>query len=677
MVVRSICQITDGGGRAVIIRLVKWCSVILLLALASCTQGTASGRDSSLSRWSKKDQDGEKIAEARMLHERGEIDAAISSLSTWVDNNAYQPGHDLAYELIVEWLLQLNRHDEAKRVASYFLSHHEKSPSARRIIDLFKQQGSLPKPSVEQKPIEPETIEEREGGESPMDSVLDQEKLSMKQIDSNSVDDVEYILYDAPLVEVQKIIEQKGALSSLAHARLAMHNFHIGALEESLKHINLAVDKVPHNANDLMHNLKRNIEAIEQPDMKSLGVILPLTGSFAPFGKKVLIAMGLAWSLPVNTADTGMLTVIKDGVRIFFADSKGDAMMAAKAAELLVKSHKVSMIVGDITNEPSLLAAQICQQLNVPMLSLSRHPLMADLGDYVFVINASQSQQIERLVSYAMNTKGHRRFAILFPRHNYGMSLSKMFFDEVLKKGGAITGIEAYDSHETTFSEPVKKLVGKYYLGLRHDAACNKLAPGETVEKCRNAIKPIVDFDAIFIPEFQKLALVIPALMQEDLLITNSPRAKAALISATKIENPFYIQLLGANSWNDQATLDKIAAHINGAYFVDSMSFENSVELKQFAASFLLASGQAPTTLEVFAHDAALLSVKLLSGENNLKTRRELKEKMASFNGRVGLLDKISFIKNGELDAPEIGFEIIDGKAQVVMPSANKSPPSL
>ncbi len=575
------------------ITLVRRCvAVVVLLMLASCA---------TTSRSANKERYTQKITEARLLHEQGEVDAAISLLQTWVDTRPYEPTQDTAYELIVEWLLELNRTEEAKRVGSFFLAHYPQSPSANRIIKLFDNQKSLIEKHHEAPPpAEPETMPEKSGGDNPMDSVLDKERTT----DAAGTGESNYFV-------------------------------------------------------------QHGIEANRVVDFNTIGVLLPLSGSFALFGKKALAAMGIAWDVPVNTVKAGITTLTKDGVRIIIGDTKGDLRETEAVLDKLVKEHHVALVVGDITNEPSLLAAQRCQQYGVPMLSLSRHASVSQLGDYIFMVNASPTQQIERLVDHAMKVEGHKRFAILYPKHNYGMSMTRLFYDEVLKKGGTINGIEAYEVHDTNFTDPVKKLVGKYYLTLRPEVdTCAKTGP--EAHKCRNNINPVVDFDALFIPDFQKLSLVIPALELEDILITNNPRARATFVAATKIGKPQYVQLLGASSWHDEAVLNKIAPHIDGAYFVDSFSFDESDALKHFVDAFKKVSGQDASTLEVFAHDAAALAWKMAAAVDKPTSRKELRDRIAKYNGPVGLLSHFSFLPNGELDAPETGFRIVNGAVELV-----------
>lgn len=609
--------------------------VITLIFVLSCTHRAYTSSKNSLS---SEEIDQERINRAQTLHDMGEIAAAISILRTWVDQTAYRPQHNRAYELIVEWLLQINQQEEAKRVASYFLAHHQHSPSAKKIVDLFKVVSSPQQPSGLKPTEETPLIEEKSNNEAP-DQSLDLD---------NSV---------------------SGVANLRENTSLALYHFHVGNLDQSEE----LLAKAPTIPNSKLNVplLRKEIAEIKQVDLKSFAILLPLTGSYKAFGKNILTAVSLALNMQLSGLSQEINWIQKDGIKIAIADSKSDAAFASAMVDNLIKEHHVAMVIGEITNEASLRMAQKCQQYGVPMLSLSRHPLIADLGSSIHVFNSSPQQQVSQLVEHAMSSRGHKKFAILYPRHNYGITMAKMFFDEVNNKGGTITAIEAYYAHETNFLVPIKKLVGKHYLSLRPESALcpQKLKEGKykSIEQCRQDIKPILDFDALFIPEFNKLAFVIPAIKQEGLLINDNPKAKTAFSMATKMDNPKAIQLLGSNSWNDKSTLDKIANEIDGAYFVDSVSFLDG-DAKRFFDAFLQRSQFSPTTLEVFAHDATLLAMTMLKDPNKqgINTRKELNERLSAFVGKVGILDKISFSKNGELDAPTVGFLMVNAAPEIV-----------
>ncbi len=639
-----------------------------IVFLPACTQKSVKHKDIPAGRLVKKDDSSQKIDEAKNLYDLGEIDAAISTLRLFVDTHPYHPSQDQAYVLIIEWLLQLKRHNEAKRLASHFLSNHPQSPSAQKIIDLFDK-PVVPKDETHEQP----NPNQEEGVQEPPvegenEQILDLEKsvFEPKEDRRESLNKlINYVLYDAPLKQVDNVTHQrKGGLSfGLCQTRLAMHEFHLGDFKKSLEHVDRAQPHAPKEVEAILRTLQDEIKEITAVDQKTLGVLLPLSGPLAPFGIKALEAMSIALEIPLDPNGNELSIFQKDRIRVIVADSKGDAALAKHLVNLLVKKHRVAMIIGEISNEPSLLVAGECQQLGVPLLSLSRHPQIFGFGDMIFAFNSSPNQQIESLVTHAIDQSGHKRFAILFPRHNYGISMSRLFFDAVINHGGEITALEAYDAHETSFTNPIKKLVGTYYLSGREDFVnCEK----QNRTACRKEIKPIIDFDALFIPEFQKLALIIPGLRQEDILVSNDAHAIKAYSRALKIENPQVVQLLGPNSWNDPGVIKKIAGHVDGAYFIDSVSFTESDAQKGFFNIFHERTSSAPTGLEVFAHDAVKLAVAILDKTAADAKRTTIRDHIAHFNGQIGLLPAFSFTNNQELSTRDVGFAIQDGVVRTI-----------
>lgn len=128
--------------------------VVWILCTGGCVHKASAGRLVRVS------DAHDTITHAQSFYNAGEIDAAIAMLHNFVDSKAYDPSHDKAYELIVDWLLQLNRRAQAKGIASYFLANHQASHSAQKIIDLFDESLqhlplAPPDKSLEQMPEQP------------------------------------------------------------------------------------------------------------------------------------------------------------------------------------------------------------------------------------------------------------------------------------------------------------------------------------------------------------------------------------------------------------------------------------------------------------------------------------------------------------------------------------------
>ena len=64
--------------------------------------------------------------------------------------------------------------------------------------------------------------------------------------------------------------------------------------------------------------------------------------------------------------------------------------------------------------------------------------------------------QAKALAELAMERRGMRRFAIMFPSVPYGVELANAFWDEVEARGGEVRGAETYAADRTTFTPLVK-----------------------------------------------------------------------------------------------------------------------------------------------------------------------------------------------------------------------------
>ena len=351
-------------------------TAILALSI-SCAHKGSIGRETRAGTLIKKDNAFYKIRDAQSLYDLGEIEASIASLRTFVDNNAYNPSHDRAYELIIEWLLQLKRYEEAKKLASYFLSNNSESKSVQKIIDLFDK---APQKTEEQ---ETKTKKENHYEDQPIETE-DEHLLDLENSFSQASDTLtrqegykklsDYILYDMPFDTVKNLTKQKnrGLIFGLAQLRLARHSFHIFDYKKSLEHLEQGKAHVGPSEIAPFLAIEEEIHRLSQVNSKSLGIVLPLSGPFAPFGNKALAAMSLALDLPIATNGQEISVFVKNTLRMVVADSKGDPLQALRMIDSLVKDHHVAMVIGEITPASSLALAERCQQLGVPIISLSR-----------------------------------------------------------------------------------------------------------------------------------------------------------------------------------------------------------------------------------------------------------------------------------------------------------------
>ncbi|MBC2742914.1 MAG: penicillin-binding protein activator [Desulfosarcina sp.] len=391
----------------------------------------------------------------------------------------------------------------------------------------------------------------------------------------------------------------------------------------------------------------------------TVGCVLPLSGSYAIYGQRALNGIELALS---QSGEMG------NGIpfQIIIKDSRSDPGATVKAMDEL-DQQKVGAILGPMS--ASKAAAASAQARGIPILVFTQREGVPDIGTYVFRNFITPQMQVRSLVSFAVEELGVRRFAILYPDENYGWRYMNLFWDQVVEHGGVVNGVEAYDPEGMDFAKPIKKMAGIFYdvpKDLRATSIPRPCLPllirmadsdlpereliADPVERIsgipldRDAIDdlgrrnpdrddqwhPIVDFDAVFIPDAPKKAgLVIPQLAYYDIRD---------------------VYLLGTNLWNSKALLDMSGEYMKGTLIADGFFAESQSErVKKFVAVFQSAYGRVPGIIEAVAYDSAMMVFQTMR-QTATDSRRDLKQALLQINDFEGVSGRTVFAKNGEAD---------------------------
>ena len=151
-----------------------------------------------------------------------------------------------------------------------------------------------------------------------------------------------------------------------------------------------------------------------------IGCVLPLSGKYASYGTKSLKGIQQALRFFDDSPTSFELAVY---------DSKGDPKEAAEGISYLVNHHGVIAILGPLLTQESAQAAAKAQELQVPLLNLSQHPTITEMGDYIFRNAMTKQHQTDTLVDYACGEQGLRKFVILYPQDSYGIEFANQFWD--------------------------------------------------------------------------------------------------------------------------------------------------------------------------------------------------------------------------------------------------------
>lgn len=459
--------------------------------------------------------------------------------------------------------------------------------------------------------------------------------------------------HDVPLAALTRLVDQvRSGGGPLAFAyetllmKLARVARHVGDNDRARKAADELLQRSPNGryaapAKALLAELDQRT----QVKANAVGVILPLSGSLKEFGRTSLEAIRLA----LQGSD----------VELIVRDSENDADKAQAAVDDLAGVQHVIAILGPLFSGESLAAAVRAETYGVPMINLSKREGIPQVGPNIFRLCLTTQQQAKAIVKLGMDTLGYKRFALLYPNMSVGLEAANSFWDEVEARGGEIRGAETYDHDQTTFTTPVKKLVGRYWIDARSDYAkavndirknhaLTQMQRQHQIEAATKSLPPITDFDAIFIPDNAKeVGYIAPALAFEDIIVSTDAEELRRIAKTTGRDDIKPVRLLGGNGWNSPHTAERGGKFVEGAIFVDGF-FLNDPEprVQRFVKLFRDTLRSDPSLPDAQAFDAGGILAQGLA--QHPLDRAALARFLAGLKDYLGVTGKISFDKDGE-----------------------------
>lgn len=396
----------------------------------------------------------------------------------------------------------------------------------------------------------------------------------------------------------------------------------------------------------------KSLESLRKVEPKTIGVVLPLTGRYAHIAQRTLRGIQLGLGLNGRGHSSFRLAVV---------DSEGNPDLARRGIERLVQEDNVIAIIGGLLSRTAPAEASQASELGVPTVTLSLKGGVTELGPSVFRNSLTTEMQVRHLVRVAMEDYGYRKFAVLYPNDGYGVDAANYFWDEVLARGGQIVAAQVYSPKETDYQDVIRRLGSIFFTDARADEyrarvkelkekeAKNKKAKSSRRADREQILPPIVDFDAIFIPDALK------ALGQ-----------LAATLAYNDIRSP---RLLGTNLWNSPTVVKRSGLFANQLLFVDSFTandnrFNSAPFVKEYRALF----NEDPGLFEIQGYDSALMLRQLIS--QGASSRQTLSQSLARLENLPGLLAPLSVSDDREIQRPVVALTVENG--QIVPAKKNR-----
>ncbi len=438
--------------------------------------------------------------------------------------------------------------------------------------------------------------------------------------------------YSPAIVEFKKSIQLQDQPNFQVYVlyNLASAQFEAGLLPEAkatFAQINSALLN-PANQSKYIQ-LKAKLENLKKtpPEPHSVGVLLPFKGKYSKFAEQCLHGIELAFRIyNINEPDTG--------IRLILEDSGETPEKALEGLNKLYEDHHVIAVLGPLLSRGIEKITQRAEELELPLLYLAQQTGVS--GKFLFQSAVPPKTQAYEIARFAIRDQGLKKFAILQPQDKFGELFANSFWDSVEELGGEIVGIETYPSGETDFRQYIDKLSGLYYLDARQKELEDLARIREDLKiKKKNRkteqyfnLKPIVDYEAVFIPdEPTLLGQILPMFAYRDI---------------------DKVKFLGVSTWNSPELVSRAQNFAENSFFVDVFNNPSqSPKAIEFIEKFKLTFEQEPSPIEALSYDAALILETLMS-RYSIQDRPYLVEKLRSVSNFQGVTGLISY-QDGKL----------------------------
>jgi len=374
-------------------------------------------------------------------------------------------------------------------------------------------------------------------------------------------------------------------------------------------------------------------------DKVKVAILLPLSGKAEKIGNIML-----------QSAQLALFEGGKDNMRLKSYDTKGTTFGALNAINQAI-ADDVDIVLGPLFSSSTEAIMDKAYQNNITVISFSNNQMLLN-NKNIYLMGFMPEQEIERIVSYAMN-KGKYAFSALVPNDSYGALISKILKETVERKDGKIVKIEYYSKRERSLDKKVNNLINSFAISDRVYKEYEEAKELSRLNKIENPNeekdKDSVEFtyekedkifaDAILLPDGgRKLNEILD------------------LMDANIVEGRTY-QLLGTSKWENESNYKN--ENLYGSWFASP----NPDEYSDFEERFYKAYGSFPIRVASLSYDAVNAVKKTYS-----KSKVDIidKEYLTNQKGFKGIDGRFRFLPNGIVERRFSVLEIRDGYASVI-----------
>ena len=336
-----------------------------------------------------------------------------------------------------------------------------------------------------------------------------------------------------------------------------------------------------------------------------VGVLLPLTGKFAPLGRSLLDAIQLA-----------LFEVAEENVVLLPRDTKGTVEGAVSAAQSAIDAG-AQFLIGPVFSSAARAVADLKKESGLISIAFTNDRIAA--GQSAYIIGLIPRQRIKRIVGFAMS-RGVERFAALLPSSPYGDLILEYYKEIVIQSGGVFTRVGRYlPGQQKSIVQSVKRL-GNY--DERKIALENrrKVLESQIDAISQRQLRRLEDLETLGDVDFEAVLLV-----EDGQALT----ALAPLLPYYEIDTR-KVRILGISDWGARALHREPA--LQGAWY----AAPSRSPLIKFYSRYREIYGRPPHPLASLAYDAGALA-SVLGVQKPPAFSEKVLTNPRGFSGSIGL----------------------------------------
>jgi len=423
-------------------------------------------------------------------------------------------------------------------------------------------------------------------------------------------------------------LQQSGIISPQQDAMLYTHFSRLQLMSGNIENLQTLATILSNNAPYLP--LTQKIKRWASGDTQDIyiGILLPLTGTYARFGNEALNGIRLA----MNEQKQGNL-------HLYIKDT-GDGVDATVSAYQHLNELGVNWIIGPLLSKHTEALLPYLKK-NLPIISLSKQNNLAQASPALFIHNTAKNTQAVFMAKHSIN-QGMQRMAVIYGAKQNEADEADAFANEFIRLGGEITDISRLNNQ-----------------GLDQRSILNNLRENSDDEAL---LEELLSDLALFSPELN-LEVHMPVGI-DGLYIATSGKQVSELAGQLAYVDIRNIPMLGSSRWMDGHLLDDRGRNLSSARFTQSnASYQDTSNfLEQYREIWGL--GQ-PKKLFVIAYDSTRIAT-LLGSRLGLHGRSAVQ----AMHDSEGFPNKSGHVYFDEFGAGNKTFTIFTIKRGKLIPSS-------